>query len=74
MVANARAVDWPVSSKCQKGWNIADINLPASDSKPAIVMPPLSPPEECLPLMETRADDTEPVIRKRLEVTPPSSL
>mmetsp|Transcript_40418 Transcript_40418/g.101681 ORF Transcript_40418/g.101681 Transcript_40418/m.101681 type:complete len:280 (-) Transcript_40418:166-1005(-) len=57
-----------VCSKCQKGWNIADINLPASDSKPAIVMPPLSPPEECLPLMETRADDTEPVIRKRLEI------
>lgn len=31
-------------------------------------MPPLSPPPECAEHMEQRADDTEPVIRRRLEV------
>lgn len=49
---------------------MADIYLPASPdgSRAAIVMPPLSPPPECAPHLETRADDREDVIRHRLEV------
>ncbi|KAG2426511.1 hypothetical protein HXX76_011738 [Chlamydomonas incerta] len=55
---------------CGKNYNIADIYLPASPdgSRPEIVMPPLSPPPECAPHLETRADDREEVIRHRLEV------
>ena len=58
-----------VCGKCGKGFNVADIHLPASadKSQPEIVMPPLNPPEECASLMETREDDTEPVVRRRLD-------
>lgn len=55
-------------NKCGKNYNIADIYLPATGSQPEIVMPPLSPPEQCVPHMEQRADDTEEVVRRRLEV------
>ncbi|KAL4435036.1 hypothetical protein ABPG77_003861 [Micractinium sp. CCAP 211/92] len=54
--------------KCGKNYNIADIYLPASNGRPEIVMPPLNPPAECMQHMEQRGDDTEPVIRRRLEV------
>jgi len=37
-------------------------------ARPEIVMPPLSPPPQCLHLMETRADDTEEVVKRRLQV------
>lgn len=57
-----------ICKKCGKNYNIADIYLPASDGRPEIVMPPLSPPEECVDHLEQRSDDTEPVVRKRLEV------
>ncbi|EFJ45843.1 adenylate kinase [Volvox carteri f. nagariensis] len=54
---------------CGKNYNVADIHLAASaDGRPEIVMPPLSPPPECAPHLETRADDREEVIRHRLEV------
>jgi adenylate kinase len=38
------------------------------DGRPEIVMPPLSAPPECTPHLETRADDTEPIVRRRFEV------
>lgn len=58
-----------ICKKCGKNYNIADIYLPASaDGQPEIVMPPLNPPPECMEHMEQRADDTEPVIRRRLDV------
>ncbi|PNH03513.1 putative adenylate kinase 1, chloroplastic [Tetrabaena socialis] len=55
---------------CGKGYNVAHIYLPPSaDGRyPEIVMPPLSPPPQCAPHLETRADDREEVIRHRLEV------
>jgi adenylate kinase len=55
-------------SKCGKNYNIADINLAAGNGRPAIIMPPLSPPPECDPFMEQRSDDTEETILRRLEV------
>jgi len=55
-------------SHCGSNYNIADIYLPAEGGRPEIIMPPLSPPAECQPHLETRADDTEEVIRKRLQV------
>lgn len=54
--------------KCGRGYNVADIYLPAEGGRPEIIMPPLSPPQQCLPLMETRADDSEEVIKRRLQV------
>ena len=50
-----------ICKKCGKNWNIADIHLPASDSQPEIIMPPLSPPVDCLQYMEQRPDDVESV-------------
>jgi adenylate kinase len=57
-----------VCGRCGKGFNVADIRLAASadGAQPEIVMPPLSPPDECAAHMETREDDTEPVVRRRL--------
>ncbi|KAI8468191.1 MAG: adenylate kinase [Monoraphidium minutum] len=54
--------------KCGKNYNVADIYLPAQGGRPEIIMPPLSPPPQCVTLMETRPDDTEAVIRRRLQV------
>lgn len=50
------AAGGPVNNPCVAG------------DRPEIVMPPLSPPAECAPHLEQRADDTEPVIKKRLQV------
>jgi adenylate kinase len=57
-----------ICSKCGKNYNIADIYLPASEGRPEIAMPPLSPPPECIQHMEQRSDDTQEVIRHRLQV------
>jgi hypothetical protein len=50
-----------ICRKCGKGWNIADIYLPAEGERPEIVMPPLDPPTDCIPYMEQREDDKEAV-------------
>jgi adenylate kinase len=59
-----------VCGECGKSYNLADINVPADPARslPAIVMPPLSPPEKCLSKMQARSDDTEAVVKARLEV------
>ena len=57
-----------ICSKCGKNYNVANIFLEASEDRPAIVMPPLDPPKECLPYLEQRADDKEETIRHRLQV------
>jgi len=59
-----------VCKECGKGYNVADISRPADEAAglPACVMPPLLPPASCADKMETRADDTEPVVRARLAV------
>jgi Adenylate kinase len=50
-----------ICRKCGKGWNLADIYLPAEGTRPEIVMPPLDPPADCLAFMEQRSDDKEEV-------------
>lgn len=57
-----------ICSKCGGNFNVADINVPASNGRAAIVMPPLNPPAECTHYMEKRDDDTMETILKRLEV------
>jgi adenylate kinase len=54
--------------KCGKGFNVADIFVPARGGAPAIAMPPMPPPPECEPYMEVRADDNPTVVRRRLDV------
>ena len=56
---------------CGKGYNLADIQLPADPStgRPPIFMPPLGAPPECQPHLEVRPDDTEEVVRHRLQVS-----
>lgn len=56
-------------SKCGSGFNVADILLPATpDGRPAVVMPPLTPPPQCAAFMEVRADDNPATVRNRLAV------
>jgi adenylate kinase len=55
-------------NECGRNYNVANIQFPAVDGKPAVVMPPLMPPDKCMQKMETRADDTEEVVRRRLQV------
>ena len=57
-----------ICSHCGKNYNIADIKLAAGNGRPAIIMPPLSPPLECADHLEQRSDDNEETIRRRLEV------
>ena len=53
---------------CGKNYNLADIDLPASDGKPAICMPPLLPPAACAAKLETRSDDNFATVKRRIEV------
>lgn len=55
-------------SSCGGNFNVANIQIPATGTAPQIVMPPLSPPEACLDKMSVRADDTEDVVRSRLDI------
>ena len=59
-----------VCGKCGKGYNVADIMLPAcaSSGEPAVVMPPMPPPRGCEALMEVRSDDNPSTVRHRLGV------
>ena len=57
-----------VCGECGKGFNVAVIDYPAADGQGAIFMPPLDPPAGCVAKMETRADDSEAVVRARLAV------
>ncbi len=63
LMRNSRATDTSLSLGTYLNTYLLD-----SDGKPEIVMPPLSPPPECAEHLEIRDDDTEPVIRKRLQV------
>eukprot|EP00271_Cylindrocystis_brebissonii_P014901 TRINITY_DN36574_c0_g1_i1.p1 TRINITY_DN36574_c0_g1~~TRINITY_DN36574_c0_g1_i1.p1 ORF type:complete len:364 (+),score=34.28 TRINITY_DN36574_c0_g1_i1:44-1093(+) len=57
-----------ICSECGGNFNVADIHLPATKDCPPVVMPPLVPPMNCAAKMTQRSDDTEDVIRNRLEI------
>ena len=57
--------------ECGKNFNIADIYHPGD---PPIVMPPLNPPAGCEDKMEQRKDDTEEVVKARLQVYKDNSV
>ncbi len=64
----AKCLGRRICGHCGKNYNVADIFIPAAGGQPAVTMPPLSPPPECEPHMQRRADDTLEIIKKRLEV------
>lgn len=57
-----------ICKDCGGNFNVANIYLPAENGIPEIIMPPLSPPTECEGKMTIRSDDTEAVVRNRLEI------
>lgn len=57
-----------VCTHCRKNYNVANINIPATATQPAIHMPPLDPPPECQPFLEIRSDDNLVTVQRRLEV------
>ncbi|KAM5559935.1 adenylate kinase 1, chloroplastic [Rosa sericea] len=55
-------------SQCGGNFNVASINVKGSNGSPAISMAPLLPPQHCMSKLVTRADDTEEVIRHRIDI------
>jgi adenylate kinase len=56
-----------VCSGCGTNYNVAEIDVPTEDGG-RIFMPPLLPPPACASKMTIRADDTEEVVRARMNV------
>jgi len=59
--------------ECGKSFNIADIRSEKAGEQ-TIIMPPLNPPQECFAKLTQRPDDTEEVVRARLEVYKKSTI
>lgn len=57
-----------ICSGCGTNYNIANIDVGGGDKGPRIFMPPLLPPPACATKLTIRADDTEEVVRARLNV------
>jgi adenylate kinase family enzyme len=55
-----------ICDECGRGFNLADVNLPARPPAPAIVMPPMPAPAACTHKLVARADDAPKVVRRRL--------
>uniref|UniRef100_A0ACD5TTU0 Uncharacterized protein n=1 Tax=Avena sativa TaxID=4498 RepID=A0ACD5TTU0_AVESA len=55
-------------SECGSSYNLACIDVKAENGLPPIYMSPLLPPSKCVSKMVTRDDDTEEVIRNRLQI------
>ncbi|MCO5594917.1 hypothetical protein L7F22_048952 [Adiantum nelumboides] len=57
-----------ICSGCGTNYNIANIDVGGENGAPRIFMPPLLPPPSCANKLTTRADDTEEVVRARLNL------
>lgn len=57
-----------ICGQCGKNFNLACIDVKSENGLPAIYMAPLLPPNNCMPKLITRADDTEEVVRNRLKI------
>lgn len=55
-------------SQCGGNYNVACIDIKAEDGNPRMYMPPLLPPPQCESKLITRSDDTEEVVKERLQV------
>ncbi|XP_050381836.1 adenylate kinase 1, chloroplastic [Argentina anserina] len=54
--------------QCGGNFNVASINVKGLNGSPAISMAPLLPPQHCMSKLVTRADDTEEVIKHRIDI------
>lgn len=54
--------------QCGKNFNIANIDIPEGEGKPAIFMPPLPSPVGCEGKLVQRADDNEETVLARLKI------
>ncbi|KAJ1298954.1 hypothetical protein BS78_01G493900 [Paspalum vaginatum] len=57
-----------ICGQCGKNFNLACIDVKGENGLPAIYMAPLLPPNNCMSKLITRADDTEEVVRNRLQI------
>eukprot|EP00249_Psilotum_nudum_P012853 c24007_g2_i1 orf=482-1366(-) len=57
-----------ICSGCGNNYNLANIDVEATDGRPGIFMPPLLPPPACASKLTVRPDDTEEVVRARLRI------
>ncbi|XP_023518687.1 adenylate kinase 1, chloroplastic-like [Cucurbita pepo subsp. pepo] len=57
-----------ICGQCGKNFNLASINVKGVNGNPGMSMPPLLPPTHCMSKLITRADDTETVVKERLQV------
>lgn len=55
-------------SQCGKNFNVASINVKGENGDPDISMAPLLPPSQCVSKLITRADDTEAIVKERLNI------
>ncbi|WVZ55318.1 hypothetical protein U9M48_005991 [Paspalum notatum var. saurae] len=57
-----------ICGQCGKNFNLACIDVKGENGLPAIYMAPLLPPNNCMSKLITRADDTEEVVKNRLQI------
>lgn len=57
-----------ICGQCGKNFNLACIDVKGENGLPQIYMAPLLPPNNCMSKLITRADDTEEVVRNRLQI------
>ena len=64
-----KAIGRRLCGECKENFNVAEIfRFRNKPGLPDINMPPLNPPNECRNKLIKREDDTEPIVRRRLEV------
>ncbi|CAL1374370.1 unnamed protein product [Linum trigynum] len=64
----AKCLGRRICSQCGGNYNIACIDIKADNGGPGIYMAPLPPPPQCADKLIQRADDTEEVVKARLEI------
>ncbi|CAM8954808.1 hypothetical protein QQ045_017301 [Rhodiola kirilowii] len=64
----AKCLGRRICSECGKNFNVAHIDVKEENGNPGMCMAPLLPPAHCSTKMVTRADDTEEVVKKRLQI------
>ncbi|KAG8390655.1 hypothetical protein BUALT_Bualt01G0106200 [Buddleja alternifolia] len=64
----AKCLGRRLCSECGGNYNVACIDIEGEDGNPRMYMPPLLPPPQCESKLITRSDDTEEVVKKRLQV------
>lgn len=64
----AKCLGRRICSECGNNFNVAEIDVKGENGSPGMFMAPLLPPAHCTNKMVTRADDTEEVVKKRLQI------